>query len=75
MSNDELEKYLTTAFDGVVSNLRVVKDILIGDVEALKIRDVAQKLRDDPKLRLNYLRCISGVDPGEGKLRVVYHFI
>ena len=75
MSNDELEKHLTAHLNGAVANLRVVKGLLIGDVAAAAIHDVARKVRDDAALNLNYLRCISGVDPGGDQLRVVYHFI
>jgi len=74
MTNDELQQYLAGSF-GALTDLRVDRDILIADAPAVQLPEIARGLRDDPRLKFNYLRCVSGVDPGEGKLRVAYHFM
>ncbi len=74
MTNDELQQPLADSF-GALTNLRVDRGILIADAPAAQLPELARGLRDDPRLKFNYLRCVSGVDPGEGKLRVAYHFM
>ena len=43
-------------------------------VSAPQLREVCLKLRDDPKLAFDYLRCLSGVDLGD-RMAAVYHLL
>lgn len=45
-------------------------------VAATQWREIARFLRDDPRLRLNLLRCISGVDrPADDVIEVIYDLL
>lgn len=54
-----------------------VKAATAGDsyvrIDAARLRDAALRLRDDEKLRFDYLMCLSGADFGKETLGVVYH--
>jgi NADH-quinone oxidoreductase subunit C len=43
-------------------------------VPPAQLREVCLKLRDDPDLAFDYLRCLSGVDLGE-RMATVYHLL
>jgi NADH-quinone oxidoreductase subunit C len=43
-------------------------------VPAAHLREVCLKLRDDPELAFDFLRCLSGVDLGE-RMAAVYHLL
>lgn len=75
MTNEQLQSFLVSRFPNAFSNLRVMSRTLVADTEPARLLEVATGLRDDPELQMNYLRCVSGLDPGGDRLRVVYHFV
>jgi NADH-quinone oxidoreductase subunit C len=63
------------AFDGAVVDTAMSGHPSI-TVAPQRWREVAAFLRDDPRLRLNFLRCVSGVDWLEkGEIEVIYDFM
>ena len=70
----EIFKYLETEFDGEFSFNEAETGQSWIRVPAPLIKEVAKFLRDDEKLRFNYLMCLSGVHyPNESELEAVYH--
>jgi len=71
MTRDELKDYIAGHFEGRMTLLDTGRHDPLYEVKAGDLVDVAGALRDDEKLKFDFLCCISGVDTGE-KFEVVY---
>lgn len=72
MTTEELLEALQGKFPELTFELVATKPDSAIKVPPEKIAEVAAFLRDDPKLRFDYLMCLSAVDR-KGSFEVVYH--
>lgn len=73
MEREELKTYISSIAPDLEFD-ETCKDYLIGIVDSGNFRPLSELLRNDPKLKLDFLFCLSGVDyPEADQLIVVYH--
>jgi NADH-quinone oxidoreductase subunit C len=73
MTPEQIADIVKAAFDGAVVDMAMTNGHPSIAIAPERWRDVAKFLRDDPRLQLNFLRCVSGVDWLEkGQIEVVY---
>ena len=71
MTKDELKNYLATHFEGKLAELDTGRFDLLYEVKGADLVEVATALRDDDKLKFDFLCNISGVDTTE-RFEAVY---
>ncbi len=73
MAPQEIFDDLTKTFgDAIIEGKMEVSQPWI-QIAGNRAKEICQYLRDDERLRFDYLSCLSGVDYNNGKLGVVYH--
>lgn len=71
MTKEELQQYVASHFDGKLKPLDTGRYDPVFAIEADDLLDVARALRDDERLRFDYLCNLGGVDTTE-RFEVVY---
>ncbi|MBI4336285.1 MAG: NADH-quinone oxidoreductase subunit C [Chloroflexi bacterium] len=69
---EALLKLLSEVLDSFHPNLSAALDEVVVTVEPAQVQRTCQTLRDDPRLKFDFLRCLSVVDYNDS-LQVVYH--
>jgi NADH-quinone oxidoreductase subunit C len=73
----DIHNSLTDRFDATVSDFTQIHDILTFEVASGSIVEVMRFLKDDPKMRFNFLTTLCGMHypdaPAERQFAVVYH--
>jgi len=73
MAPEEIADILQAAFGDAVSEAEMGTSHPSVTVLAERWHEIARFLRDDDRLRLNMLRCVSGIDlPDENQIEVIY---
>ena len=73
MTMDEIAERLAEVFEGELEDVRVQEpDTVVARLDRTKLRDVAPRLKEAPKLGYETLNFIAGVDHGK-QLESVYH--
>jgi NADH-quinone oxidoreductase subunit C len=76
MAPEQISKLLKDTFGGAVQAIALDTPHPAVTVQAERWYEIALFLRDDPQLRLNALRCVSGVDRlADDVIEVVYDLI
>jgi len=71
MTRDELKEYIAGHFEGRLKPLESGRYALLYEVSAADLTEIAQALRDDSKLNLNFLCNIAAIDVSD-HFEVVY---